>query len=141
MRLLVASIVAVGTLMACALPAAAADPFTMFTLRPYLSNEINSLELNERYLESLLELDGTPTTLGVGLRAAPATYRRIDDGVTKAGLSKEILVVSIGSGHPASDSAWFLGLNQSVVRPTAFPNFLLASGDADTQIHATAPIC
>jgi len=116
--------------------AAAAEPFTVFTLRPYLNNEINGLQLNHLFLQSLFALDATPLTFGAGIRAAPATYLRTDGGTTKAGLGKAIYVLSFGVGQPRTGFALFGGLNLSTVRPSGFPNVLGQSGDSHSFIAA-----
>lgn len=120
----------------CSGPAAAAQPFTLNTLRPYLNNEINGLELNHLYLQSLFAMNSTPLTIGAGVRAAPAEFLRTDGQLTDAGLGKALYVLSWGFGRPSTGFAGFAGLNLSTVRPTGFPNVLAQSGDQVSFIPA-----
>jgi hypothetical protein len=122
--------------LACSSVALAAEPFTALTMKPYLANEVNALELNHLYLQSLFALDSTPFTLGAGIRSAPASYLRTDGEVTDAGLGKAIYVLAIGAGRPRSGFAVFGGLNLSNVRPSGYPNVTAQSGDADSFISA-----
>src|SRR4051812_7429029 len=116
--------------------AAATEPFTANTLAPYLNNEVNGLELNHIFLQSMLTLDATPFTVGAGVRASPLSYQRIDGGRTDAGLGKVLYVISIGAGKPRSGVAVFGGVNVSQVRPSGFPNITALSGDQKTLIRA-----
>src|SRR4051794_20736563 len=90
---------------------AASEPYTVATLRPFLLNDINGLQLNHYFLQSLFALDATPLTLGSGVRSAPASYQRVDGGITQGGLGKQLHVFSIGFGRPRSGFAMFLGAN------------------------------
>jgi len=126
----------VTTALILASSPASAEPFTLATLRPYLNNEINGLELNHLFLKSIFALNATPFTIGAGVRASPAKYLRTDDGTTDAGLGKAIYVLSWGFGRPATELAGFAGMNLSTVRPTGFPNLLAQSGDQTSFIPA-----
>lgn len=128
------SIVCLGTQSA-----RGAAPFTAETLRPYLNNQVNALELNHAFLQSMFALDATPFTVGFGARAAPASYLRTDGEITDAGLGMVNYVLSLGAGRPSSSVAVFGGLNVSNVRPSGFPNILeLAGSSNDDKITGGA---
>lgn len=114
----------------------AAEPLTVETLRPYLNNEINALTLHHLFIQSMFALDSTPLTVAAGVRAAPASYSRIDGKNTDAGLGKVLYAFSLGAGRPATGVAVFGGVNVSQVRPSGFPNVTALSGDEGSLIRA-----
>ncbi len=111
----------------------AAEPHTADTLRPFLHNEVNALELNHYYLQSMFASDLTVPTVGWSVRAAPASYQRLDGGVTEGGLAKNLFILSIGLGNPTTEAAWFVGLNASTVRPSGYPNIWALGGDSESS--------
>jgi hypothetical protein len=120
----------------CASTAEAAAPYTTETLRPYLNNEVNALELNRLFLDSMLDMDRIPFTVGTAVRAAPASYQRLDGEVTEAGLGKQLYTLSFGGGRPDSGVGVFAGGIVSNVRPSGFPNIWALSGEGDDLIRA-----
>jgi hypothetical protein len=124
---------------AALLPSAAVaeTPFTADTLGLYLNNEVNGLELNHLFIQSMLEHDAVPLTFGAGARAAPARYLMTDGTVLKAGLGKMLYTGSWGIGSPAKGTAGFLGFVWSRVRPSGFPNIVAFSGSSETQVLAS----
>lgn len=116
--------------------ARAAAPYTAESLRPYLNNEINALELNRLFLDSMLDMDRIPITVGTAVRAAPAAYQRLDGRVTEAGLGKQLYTLSFGAGRPDSEVGVFAGGIVSNVRPSGFPNIWALSGEGDDLIRA-----
>lgn len=100
----------------------AAEPYDANTLRPYVANDVNALIANRLFLKSMLLLDATPFTFGVGVRGTPASFRTLGGAVVDGGLSRQQYVLSLGYGKPTSGFAIFGGANFSRVLPTQFPN-------------------
>lgn len=123
-------------LLFAARAAVAAEPYTVESLRPYLNNEVNALELNRLFIESMVDMNAVPITVGMAVRAAPASYLRQDGGVTDAGLGKVLYTLSAGLGEPRSGTAVFAGGIVSSVRPSGFPNIWALSGDGPDLIRA-----
>lgn len=102
--------------------AKAAEPYDANTMRPYVANDVNALIANRLFLKSMLLLDATPFTFGVGVRGTPASYRTLGGAIVDGGLTRQQYVLSVGYGKPASGFAIFGGANLSQVLPTQFPN-------------------
>lgn len=129
-RTLLLSVVLAGS-------AQAAEPYVAESLRPYLNNEVNALELNHLFLQSMLEMDRIPVTVGTAVRASPAQYRRMDGKITDAGLAKNLYTLSLGLGHPRTGFGAFVGGIASNIRPSDFPNIWALSGDGNELIRAS----
>jgi hypothetical protein len=102
--------------------ASAAEPYDANTMRPYVANDVNALIANRLFLQSMLAIDATPFTFGVGVRGTPASYRTLGGAVVDGGLSRQQYVLSVGRGRPTTGFAIFGGANLSRVLPTQFPN-------------------
>lgn len=107
-----ASLVGVASVVTFGMGAAAhAQPLTRDTLKPLLIADVNALQANRYFLQSMIALNSTPFTIGYGTQQARVDYLRIDGAVVPGSLSKDQFVLSAGYGRPATGFAMYGVLN------------------------------
>jgi len=116
---------------------AGAEALTLYTLRPILIADVNALQANRYFVQSMLAFNSTPFTVGVSSQQAKVTYARIDGQEVSGGLAKEQFVLSLGWGRPATGFAAYGVLNFATAMVANFPRVPLSGNYTASNIRGT----